>query len=634
MESYDGSFYFAGGERLFSLIIKEKLLGKTLATSELDEQRITKKVALAVFSSDALSSVAYATEEIVLVLILAGSKVLGLSVPIAFAIVALLAILSISYRQVISAYPGGGGSYIVATENLGHEAGLAAGASILIDYILTVAVSISAGVAAITSALPALAPDKVSLAIGFIILIAFFNLRGTKESGKIFSIPTYGFILSIMALILMGFVKIALGYHFNVPVPKEQVVITQSLTLFLILRAFASGCTALTGVEAISNGVQSFKKPSAKNARTTLTAMVLILSSMFIGITLLVKMLGVLPSESETIISQLAHVIFGNGFFYYGIQTATAAILVLAANTSFADFPRVASIMAQDGYMPKQLRDRGSRLAYSNGIIALSAFAVFLIVLFKGDTHALIPLYAVGVFMSFTLSQAGMVKHWQKSDDPGRQRKAIINGLGAVTTFIVFIILTVTKFIHGAWMVIALIPPLIWIFKKIKNHYDSLYKKISIDNLLDGDKKCFILPESRKRTVVVLIGSPYTRADVEAVREARLLVTGNFHVVHVATDKAEAEELYDEWNKYETGVPLEIVPSPYRILTSAVIERLKEIEEERDDDQIYVVIPEIVSLSFWAQLLHHQTALVLKLRLLFWKRVVVISYPIYPFLEQ
>lgn len=621
-------------KKVFKLIIKEKLLGKTLATSELEEQKITKKVALAVFSSDALSSVAYATEEIVLVLILAGSGVLGLSLPIAFAIVALLAILSISYRQVIRAYPSGGGSYIVATENLGHGAGLTAGASILIDYILTVAVSISAGVAAITSALPTLAPDRVLIAIGFIGLIAFFNLRGTKESGKIFSIPTYGFILSLLALILVGFVKIALGYDFNVPAPQEQVVISQSLTLFLILRAFASGCTALTGVEAISNGVQSFKKPAPKNAQTTLTAMVLILGSLFIGITLLVNMLGILPSESETIISQLARAIFGGGFFYYGIQVVTAAILVLAANTSYADFPRVASIMAQDGYMPKQFQDRGSRLAYSNGIIALSAFAIFLIVLFKGDTHALIPLYAVGVFISFTLSQTGMVKHWQKSAERGWQRKAFINGLGAATTFLVLIVLTATKFTHGAWMVIVIIPPLIWVFKKIKNHYDSLLKRISIDNLLDGDKKCFILPKSRKRTVVVLIGSPYSRVDVEAVRDAKLLVTGNFHVVHVATDKAEAQELYDEWNKYETGIPLEIVPSPYRILTTAIIERLKEIEAERDDDQIYVVIPEIVSHSFWAQFLHHQTAIILKLRLLFWKRVVVINYPIYPFLEE
>lgn len=611
--------------------IKNRILGEPLETSKLGEERLPKSLALAVFSSDALSSVAYATEEILLVLFLAGTAALTFSMPITFGIIVLLTILAISYRQVVTAYPSGGGSYIVASENLGQGVGLVAGASLLIDYILTVAVSISAGVAAITSAFPIISAYRVHLAVALVVLVALANLKGVRDSGKLFAVPTYTFIISLLVLIVVGLVRYSMGYSFEAAAAAEQAATLQGITLFLILRAFASGCAALTGVEAISNGVQSFRTPESKNARITLVAMALILGFLFLGITALANVYGLQPSESETILSQLAHGVFGSGASYYIIQAATAMILIVAANTAFADFPRVASVMAHDGFMPKQLKDRGSRLAFSNGIILLAGFAIFLLIFFKGDTHRLIPLYAVGVFTSFTLSQLGMVKRWFKERDKGWRLKAATNGLGALTTFVVLFVITLTKFTHGAWMVVILIPPLILIFRKIKKHYEQVDAEISIEKVLDKDSGTIAVPAAPLISTVVLVGHPFDTVDIEAVVQAKAAANGLIHAVHIDINPQESKELRDEWDKYMKGkaldIPLEIIASPYRSIIGPLTKRIREIEDMRDDDKIIVLIPEIVYRSWWQWFLHHQTATFLRLRLLFWQRVDVWSIP-------
>ncbi|MCL4499443.1 MAG: APC family permease, partial [Chloroflexi bacterium] len=516
--------------------LKRLILGPPMKTERLSEERLIKTLALAVFSSDALSSVAYATEEILLVLVLAGSGGLGFSLPITFGIVLLLVILVTSYRQVITAYPSGGGAYIVASENLGSNAGLVAGASLLVDYTLTVSVSIAAGVAAITSAIPALDGFRVGISVGLVALTALANLRGIRDSGKIFAVPTYSFVAVLFITIIAGLVRYAMGFRFVGSGGSDQLVALQGITLFLILRAFASGCAALTGVEAISNGVQSFKKPESHNAKTTLVAMALILGSLFAGISILAHLYGLRPSESETIISQLARGVFGGGIPYYVVQATTALILTVAANTSFADFPRVSSIMAHDGFMPRQLGNRGARLAFSNGIILLAAFAALLLIVFGGDTHRLIPLYAVGVFTSFTLSQTGMVRHWKKSGEPGWKSKAAINAIGAVTTFFVLIVIAATKFAHGAWIVIVLIPLLIMLFKKIKSHYDSVSSELSVDNLDFDIETLEFKSVPVKRNVVVLVSKVHV-GTVQAIEFAKSLANGYpVRALHVASD--------------------------------------------------------------------------------------------------
>lgn len=608
--------------------LKHLVLGRPLHTEKLHEERLPKTLALAVFSSDALSSVAYATEEILLVLVLAGTAALSFSLPIVAGIVLLLGIITLSYRQVILAYPSGGGAYIVASDNLGANAGLVAGSSLLIDYILTVSVSVAAGVAAITSAIPVLGPYKVILGVFLVALIATANLRGVRDSGKIFAVPTYSFIISLFSLIAVGFVRYYTGHTFTGSGQVLDTATMQSLTLFLLLRAFSSGCAALTGVEAISNGIQSFKKPEAHNARTTLLAMSMILGSLFIGISILANLYAIKPSHSETIISQLARGIFSGGIFYFVVQAATAMILIVAANTSFADFPRVASIMAGDNFMPRQLRNRGARLAYSNGIIMLSALAALLLIIFGGDTHRLIPLYAVGVFTSFTLSQTGMVRHWRNTREPGWKVKAVINTVGGTATFIVLIVIAVTKFMGGAWIVIILIPALIALFKKIKKHYASAASELSLENLdFDIETLEFANRIPIKRNVVVLVSSIHV-GTVQAIDFAKSLALGHsIRALHVATDPEDVQKIDRDWEKYGFGIPLEIVTSPYREITGPVIQRLHEIDEEDENDIITVVIPEFVCSKWWQHLLHNQTSLVLKARLFFWRKVVVVSVP-------
>ncbi|MGD8819858.1 MAG: APC family permease, partial [Anaerolineae bacterium] len=484
---------------------RQILIGAPLPSASILHERLGKIQALAIFSSDALSSVAYATEEILLVLVLAGSTALELSVPIAMAIVALLAIVTTSYYQTVHGYPSGGGAYIVAFDNLGMWPGLIAAAALLIDYVLTVAVSTTAGIASITSAFPSLFPIRVELCLLAILLIAWANLRGVRESGTLFAIPTYGFVALFTALIAVGLARLLTG-NLASPAPSGTAAVTeaaQALTLLLVLRAFASGCTALTGVEAISNGIPAFRRPEAENAGKTLVAMAVLLGSMFLGISFLARGLGIVPVEQETVISQIGRQVFGDGGLYLALQVMTTLILVLAANTSFADFPRLAAILARDRYLPRQLTNLGDRLVFANGIVALAVLASALVILFGGRTHRLIPLYAVGVFLSFTLSQAGMVRHWAKLGGPKWLWKAAINGLGAVTTGIVLLVIAATKFSHGAWIVILLIPAFVWMFQRIHQYYLTVAHQLSLEGQVP--KKWAGLASRKRQKVVVAV---------------------------------------------------------------------------------------------------------------------------------
>lgn len=598
--------------------IKRALLGQPIENERAHEERLIKTLALAVFSSDALSSVAYATEEILLILVLAGAGALYLSLPVALAIIALLAIVTISYRQVIEAYPNGGGAYVVAKENLGSKFGLVAGASLLIDYVLTVAVSMAAGVAAITSAIHVLRPYRIEIAVVFILLIAFANLRGVRESGKIFALPTYAFVTGLALMITAGLYQYFSGHAF---IASGEIVHStfEPITILLVLRAFSSGCAALTGVEAISNGVQSFKKPEARNAQITLGFMALVLGSIFFGITELARLYNVVPNLHETVLSQLARGIFGTGLVYYYVQAATALILIIAANTSFTGFPSVASLMARDGFMPRQLANRGDKLAYSNGILALAALAIVLIVLFGGDTHRLIPLYAVGVFTSFTLSQLGMVLHWNKEKGNGWLKKAIVNGVGAAATFAVFVVISMTKFTHGAWLVLVLIPLLILAFFKIKKHYLSVAQQLSLCNLQQ--------PKPNNNWVIMCIGGVHC-GTLEALRYAKMISSsGEVSVLYVNTQSAEPSDIVAKWEKFGFSTPLEVIRSPYRDIVSPIIDRVKLIHAQYPDDFITIVVPEFVCKKWWQHLLHNQTAFILKTRLMFQPKVIITSVP-------
>ena len=594
--------------------LKRKFIGTPLRTAELPHERLSNFAALAVFSSDNLSSVAYATEEILLVLILAGSVGLPWSWPISLAIGTLLLIVATSYRQTIHAYPSGGGAYIVAKENLGVYPGLIAAAALLIDYVLTVAVSIAAGVAAITSAVPALHPHRVGLGILCIGLITLANLRGVKESGKIFAIPTYLFIASFAMMIVVGLAK-SLFSSGGAVVTDALAAPTQELSLFLLLRAFASGCAALTGVEAISNGIQAFKYPESKNASATLTWMAGILLTLFIGITALASLYGVLPREGETLVSQIARRIFGTGSFYYAIQAATAMILILAANTSYADFPRLSSILARDRFLPHQLMNRGDRLVFSNGIIALGLVASALIWLFSGETHGLIPLYAVGVFLSFTLSQAGMVRHWLKLRTHGWHLFVAINGLGAISTGIVLVVVAVVKFAHGAWIVIALTPLMTIAFRKIHEHYRLMEQQLSLQG--------FELQKPQEHIVLVPVSGIH-RGVVTALQYARTL-SPHVEAVYVDLDVEATEALRLKWGLWGSGTELMILDSPYRSVLRPLLDYIEGVEQKHPDALITVVLPQVVPARWWHNLLHNQTAWFIRGALLFKKRVIVIT---------
>ncbi len=659
--------------------IKRLLVGRALRTEEAAHERLTKKTALAVFSSDALSSTAYATEEILLVLAVAATATSGASfmyvVPVSIGIAVLLAIVATSYRQTIHAYPSGGGAYIVAKENLGTTPGLIAGASLLVDYVLTVSVSIAAGVAAITSAAQGtryawVNDHKVFLCLVFIAFIATANLRGVRESGALFATPTYVFVVSFLFMIGFGFFHY-FTYGGAAPIPTAAELKTaegyklQPLTLFLLLGAFSNGCTALTGIEAISNGVQAFKKPEARNAATTVVWMALLLTTMFLGTSLMAYLYHVHPKQSETVISQFARIMFTGsfGWFYYVVQAATAAILVLAANTAFADFPRLSSLLARDRFLPRQLANRGDRLVFSNGIIILSIFSGLLVIAFGGDTSRLIPLYAVGVFLSFTLSQSGMVVHWLREranlrkqketvtavapDENGSQalpdievaneeihrsyfvtdevtapanwkKSLAINALGAVATFVVLCVFIATKFIHGAWIVVVVIPLLVFLFKAIHKHYVMVAKQLSTNGLSP------LRPI--KHTVIVPISGIH-RGVVGALQYAQSIASDRVQAVYVDFEEEATANLKDKWERWGAGIQLVVLPSPYRELTRPLLRHIHRLARENGNEIITVVLPEFIPAKWWQHILHNQSSLLLKGSLLFTRGVIVTSVP-------
>lgn len=598
---------------------KRLLVGEPIPSHLAHHERLSRVTGLAVLSSDALSSVAYATEAILFVLIVGGRAALGYVTPISFLIAALLLIVAFSNRQTIFAYPGGGGAYIVAKDNISQGSGLVAAAALLIDYTLTVAVSIAAGVAAVTSALPRYHVNRVELGLIFLTLLTLGNLRGIRESGRIFSVPTYFFIGSILVLLGIGSWRYFTGGI--IPIPSETQLpasALSNLTILALLTAFSNGCTAMTGVEAVSNGVPAFRPPEAKNAASTLVAMALVAVTMFIGITLLAHAYQIVPNDHETVVSQLTRGVFGGrGVPYYLVQAATMLILVLAANTAFADFPRLSSIVARDRFLPRQFMNQGDRLAFSNGIIVLSVFAGLLLIVFHGNTQSLLPLYMIGVFVSFTLSQAGMVIHWRRLRAPGWRASAVMNAVGASVTAVVAVIVAVTKALEGAWIIILLIPCLVAMFRATRRHYDRVATQLSIQG--------WTVPTRRHNTVLVPI-SGVQRAVVEALQYARSM-SDDVQAVYVNVDPAATEGLKRDWSKWGEGVRLVVLDSPYRSLMEPLLEHIDQTQAANSEDYITVILPEFLPARWWHHLLHNQRALLIKGALLFRKRVIVTSVP-------
>ncbi len=601
--------------------VKHVLIGRPLTTSQQAHERVSKTKGLAVFASDALSSTAYATEEILLVLVVAGSAATTLSLPIALCIAALLAIVALSYRQTIFKYPMGGGTYIVTQDNFGTTPALIAGSALMIDYVLTVAVSVSAGISAIVSALPELGVVRVELALTSIALLTLVNLRGVRESATIFTLPTYLFVASIALMILLGAYRIATGQPPVEVVAGTASSVVEPLSVFLILRAFASGCSALTGTEAISDGVPAFQDPQPRNAAITLAWMATILGLLFLGITYLAHVYGVLPRPDETVLSQIARAVLGRGPAYYAIQTFTMAILILAANTSFADFPRLAYFMARDRFLPRQFIFRGDRLAFSTGILSLGLLAGLLVFAFQANPHHLIPLYAVGVFMAFTFSQSSMVKRWWTRREPGWQVGILINGLGAVTTGIVAIVIAVTKFAHGAWMILLFLPIMVSMLMGIRRHYQRVSEQLAFKR---SEAQPFPLPESQ---VVVPIAS-LNKATLRTLRYS-LTLSDRVTAVHVTDDPEAAKALRKDWETYllDTSIRLVIIESPYRSLVSPILAYIETLRPEDRKTPITVALSEFVPRHGWEFFLHNQDALRLKIALFFVPNVVVIDVP-------
>jgi amino acid transporter len=614
------------------------LIGTPLSTADAPHQTIGKFVGLAVFASDALSSTAYATQEMFVVLVAAGTAAFHYAFPISLAIVGLLVILTISYEQTIHAYTGGGGAYIVSRDNLGELPAGIAGAALLTDYILTVAVSISSGVAQIVSAAPSLFDYRVYIAVSMVLLVMVVNLRGVKESGAIFAVPTYFFVAMMALTVGFGLFRYFTGSLGTVtaPPPVEMIHSAQAVTLFLILRAFSSGTTALTGVEAISNGIPAFRSPSSRNAGITLIWMSAILGVLLVGITFLSWQIGALPSEQETVISQLARTVFDSRILYLAMIAGTTVILIMAANTSYADFPRLSALLAQDGFLPRQLAFRGSRLVFSRGIIALALIASLLIVIFQASVTLLIPLYAIGVFLSFTLSQFGMARRWRKSGklspgdevkergstlryDAGWRHKMIVNGFGSVCTLCVMAIFAVTKFRDGAWVVIILIPILVAIFFRIHKHYRELAQHLSLDLYNEP-------PPITRNRVILAIGGVH-RGTLEALRYATVL-SDDVTAVHVSIDPMEAERIRAKWDIWGGGIRLVILESPYRLMLEPLVEYIEQVMAIRQPNEtLTIVVPQFVPKHWFDNLLHTQTALLLRLALIFRRGVVVTDVP-------
>lgn len=616
------------------------LIGRPLQTADAPHQTIGKAVGLAVFASDALSSTAYATQEILGVLAAAGTIAFGYVFPISIAIVILLAIVTISYEQTIHAYPGGGGAYIVARDNLGEGPAQTAGAALLTDYILTVAVSISSGVAQIVSAYPDLFHYRVHMAVVAVFFIMLINMRGVKESGTAFAIPTYFFIMMMLATVGIGMFRFLTGSLGKVVDPPELHLLhtVGALTPFILLHAFANGTTALTGVEAISNGITAFKEPRSRNAGITLIWMSVILGAFFLGISYLTGQIGAVFSEEETIISQLARTVFGGrGLFYIATIWGTTVVLIMAANTAFADFPRLGALHAGDGFLPKQLTFRGSRLVYSNGILTLSVIAALLIILFQASVTKLIPLYAIGVFLSFTLSQTGMARRWWKIGhlkegeeivepgstlrfDKGWKYKMAVNGFGALCTAVVMIVFAVTKFREGAWVVLILTPILVKIFFTIHHHYKDLARNLSLEDFSGNPAR-----QTRHRVIMPISG--VHQGTMDALRYARLL-SDDVTAVHISLDADETEKVQKKWGTWGEGTRLVILDSPYRLFVEPLLEYLQGVIKNRQPNEtITVVVPQFMPSKRWHNLLHMQTANVLRSELLNQHGVVVTDVP-------
>lgn len=591
--------------------VREWLTGPPLPTQRLATERLSNWQGLAAFSPDALSSVAYANQEIYLGLAAAGAAGLVFSGRIALAIGVLLGILAASYSQTIAAYPGGGGSFTVARENLGQTPGLLAGAALLIDYCLTAAVSLTAGVEALSSAFPALWGHRVALSLGLLILIMMANLRGVREAGTLMAVPVYLFLGSFLGMLAVGAVRAVM--EGPSPFPAELAPSPLPVTPFLLLHTFASGCTALTGVEAMSNGVPAFRAPEARNAQKTLAVMAVLMAVLFLGSVGLTQYFGVTAGSEETILSALARRILGSGPIYLGVQVSTLLVLAVAANTSFADFPRVTSVIAQAGFLPHQLAHLGDRLVYSNGMVLLAGVTGLLILGFAGDTHALIPLFAVGVFLAFTLSQAGMVAHWWRGRGGYWRLKAAVNGVGAVATAIAFLIVAGAKFAEGAWIVLVILPALVILFYGIHGHYREVARELSLKGLPPDIKP---VPAPR----VVLPISGVHRGVIQALRFARTL-SDRVTAVYVEVKPGDAEKIREMWERWGQGVPLEVVPSPYRSIVGPILDYLDEADREQNDGQpAMVLLPEFVPARWWHYILHNQTALLLRLALIYRRR--------------
>lgn len=601
--------------------LRHFLLGTPLASSQLKLVRLAIPLAFVIVSANPLSSVAYAPEEMIRALGGTGEAALSYTVFIALAIVVLMFMVVSSYSQVIRAYPTEGGGYVVAKQNLGPSAGLVSGAGLLVDYILTVAVSVTAGVAAMISAFPGIAHYRTELSILFIIILTILNLRGFRESAQFLALPVYLFVASLLATIAVGVIRHFAGEVSGVAEAPAMAQGTKAVGPYLLLLAFASGCVALTGIESISNTVGIFKAPESRNARITLMVMGLLLAALFFGITILAFFFKLGALEGQTLVSSVAKASFGPNALYYVVQFSTVLILVVAANSSFSSFPRLASMLARDGFLPRTLANLGDRLVFSNGVLVLAALSIILVLLFQGDPHHLIPLYSIGVFIGFTLTQSGMVVHWWQTRERGWLHGLLINGVGAGITGVVLLVLMVTKFVPGAWMVVIAIPLLLLAFNTIRNHYRTVAEALSLDQL-----DHYVTPPPVVRNVVIFPIGAVHRAVLPALEYARAIGT-SLEAVHVAVDEEAARVAKFRWERLETDIPLTILPSPYRAVVRPLVDYIREVANRYPSEHVTVVIPEFVPRRWWQHLLHNQTALFLKLTLLFQRRVVVVSVP-------
>lgn len=593
------------------LHLKDWIIGPALPTQASGQRQLNKVRALAAFSPDALSSIAYANQEIYVGLVVAGTAGLLYAWPIALTIAGLLILLALSYYQTIHAYPSGGGSYIVARSNLGTIAGLVAAAALMMDYVLNAAVSLTAGVAALASAFPELWPHRIAIALSLLLLITVVNLRGLQESGTVMAVPVYLFLGTYLSMLAYG--AVILWNQGPQAAPPAAVPMLEPLTLLLVMHAFATGCTAMTGIEAISNGVPAFQPPKSRNAGETLVVMAVLMGVLFVGSIGLTQFLGVIAGPNETILSALARRLLGTGPLYFLVQISTLLILAVAANTSFADFPRVAAILAGDDFLPRQLRGLGDRLVFTNGIVVLASAAALLILVFNGDTHLLIPLFAIGAFLAFTLSQSGMVAHWYKERGKGWLMKAIFNGAGAVATGSTLLVVAFSKFMSGAWISVVVIPLIVLAFYRVHEHYDEVRKELSLHGLPPS-----LRPVGPTRVVVPISG--VHRGIVNAVVFAQS-ISSDVTAVYVELEPGSGTKVKQQWSEWWPDIPVVIVPSPFRSLVGPLLDYLERTDAEHNDGQLAVVVlPEFVTSHWWQSLLHNQTAILLKTALLYGRR--------------